>query len=607
MGRNADATCRGGGDIDQKFKTRHYGCRRADPGCSHSVCAAFYRTYGRVFPADGASQKRCVYKRFFIWGISVKRRIIHKQTNRYIFMIAMLMVLWMTLRTLKYHILKDPDALRYMWYMYYIPMVYIPLLLFFTALSLRRSENYRLPVYIKLLAAPATALVAMVITNDIHGKVFVFPTYEGEWFDMPYTYGPGYWLLQVWNGIIVALSVALIVLKCRLPVKGKPVIMPMVPIALIILYSALYVSGVHWLRMVFGDMTAVYCLLTMLSLEACIRCRLIPSNKGYTELFEVCSIGARITDASFNIRYSSDEENIPAREMMKQAAEGGSVRTDRNNILKGKAISGGYVFWNEDIETLADVIEQMEQNMRTLAHRNEIERRRVESERRVNSLREQNRLFDMISSSTERQRGLLLDLFEEYKKAGSDSGQDRKLRRELLARAAVIGAYIKRKGNLLFLRQQGEYMPAEELRYAFEETFRNLEMTGAECGVLLKYNINRHDMNDNDSDGPAVEQEKEDIADTKSRKAAEDEVLPPYINIDDSMRAYNAAERLAEASFGMLDSVYAVIRETDKCWNIVIDAETCADLSAVVRLADESSCDSDTNSFRLVLRAGLKH
>ena len=49
---------------------------------------------------------------FFAWGVSVSRRIIQKHTKWYMVTTAMLMVLWFTLRTLKFHVVNDPTAQR---------------------------------------------------------------------------------------------------------------------------------------------------------------------------------------------------------------------------------------------------------------------------------------------------------------------------------------------------------------------------------------------------------------------------------------------------------------------------------------------------------------
>jgi hypothetical protein len=73
---------------------------------------------------------------FAAWGFSVRRRVAQAQASRYMAAIAVLMVFWMAVRTAKYFFVQAPDAARYLWYFYYLPMMFVPLLAVFIAFSL---------------------------------------------------------------------------------------------------------------------------------------------------------------------------------------------------------------------------------------------------------------------------------------------------------------------------------------------------------------------------------------------------------------------------------------------------------------------------------------
>ena len=88
---------------------------------------------------------------FAAWGISVCRRIIQPQVRRYLTAISALMVFWVTARTLRHLFAETPWTLRHLWYLYYLPMLFIPMLAVFVALSLGKPENYRLPDWTKLI------------------------------------------------------------------------------------------------------------------------------------------------------------------------------------------------------------------------------------------------------------------------------------------------------------------------------------------------------------------------------------------------------------------------------------------------------------------------
>lgn len=87
-----------------------------------------------------------------------------------------------------------------------------------------------------------------------------------------------------------------------------------------------------------------------------------------------------------------------------------------------------------------------------------------------------NRLYDLLQKETARQIRLLNDLFSRY-----NEEEHPKERRRLLVKITVIGAYIKRKGNLIFIREKAETTDTTELALCIEESFANLKLTGAEC------------------------------------------------------------------------------------------------------------------------------
>lgn len=79
------------------------------------------------------------------WGVSLWQRIVQTQVRRYLAATAALCVFWLSIRTVKFFFAATPAAIRYLWYGYYFPMLFIPLLCVLVALSLGKPENYRLP------------------------------------------------------------------------------------------------------------------------------------------------------------------------------------------------------------------------------------------------------------------------------------------------------------------------------------------------------------------------------------------------------------------------------------------------------------------------------
>ena len=79
------------------------------------------------------------------WGFSLYRRVVQKQARRYLCGIAVLMILWLNLKVLKYYICMDVNVSRYLWYLYYLPLVGIPLYMLYASLFIgkRRITAFR--------------------------------------------------------------------------------------------------------------------------------------------------------------------------------------------------------------------------------------------------------------------------------------------------------------------------------------------------------------------------------------------------------------------------------------------------------------------------------
>lgn len=131
--------------------------------------------------------------------------------------------------------------------------------------------------------------------------------------------------------------------KCRHSRKKK--YLPLIGIGATVLYAAIYVSGVEWMA---GNRWRHYrsfmILLFVCILESCVRCGLIQINTGYERLFEVCTLGAQITDQDYNVCYTSSNAMPLSKKIMKEAMEK-EVVIDKKTLIQNRDILGGHVLW----------------------------------------------------------------------------------------------------------------------------------------------------------------------------------------------------------------------------------------------------------------------
>lgn len=447
-----------------------YLCRM--PGLSGS-CVFDTRILGII--------RSFIYIGLFIWwAFYIRDRILQVQVRRYMTAIASLMIFWFLVRTVKYNFINQelyPDLTRFLWYLYYLPMVFIPVLTVFVAMSLGRPENYRLPGQAALLYIPPAFLFLMVMTNDLHQKVFRFPAGSGIRTDGDYDYAAGYYLIVGWMLFCILSAILVMFFKYRLPGGRRRIMLPCIPILVLLVYLVVYNTRVEWLRFVFGDMTAVICLMYVATLEICIRCRFIRSNNHYRQLFDASTAGAQITDEAYKVILKSDKAKALDREILRQAADK-PVMLEEGIRLCSAPVQGGYIFWQENISRLQAVLKELSSTREKLRGYAALLDEENRQKQRRRELEEQRRLYEAMEEATSPAMVRLAELVESLSHV-----RDIESAKKLHGRIAVVGAYIKRRSNMVFLADNTGTLPARELMLCLKESLANLRLLGCTCAL----------------------------------------------------------------------------------------------------------------------------
>ena len=414
---------------------------------------------------------------FALWGFSLDRRIIQRQTLHCLRLTAALMLLWLILRTLKYSVVTDLTAGRYIWYLYYLPMLLLPLLWVYIALSMGKSEDYRLSRRSSILSIVPAVLFLLVITNDLHQQVFAFKSgVPGLPVSGTYSYRPLYFICLGWMVGCMAFSLVCLFRKIRIPSGERKRITPFVLGCATLLYGILYLSGIPAVRWWFGDMNVMFCLLYAAIYESCIRCRMIPSNTGYVELFEATTLAACIADRSGRIVLRS----CAAGEDMTCPQEGRRIVRSDGMCISSAPISGGYAVWQDNVRPLTELCAQLNANKVEM----ECNKKKLQDaylvQRSLYELTEKNRIYNELETKHSRQTAQMRQMLAQCEKSEPAK------RRSLLKKVLLLGTYIKRSANLYFLSSEYQWLPQQELRLTVDEAVRTLTACGTECGVIYR-------------------------------------------------------------------------------------------------------------------------
>lgn len=502
---------------------------------------------------------------FMGWGCSLKKRIQQRQAQRYMVGAAGLMVFWLFVRTLKFFFAAEPVEYRYLWYLYYLPMLFLPSTALSLALTMGERDDWAAPRQSRWLWVGSGVLLALVLTNDVHFLMFRFPAGEGffQWSDRDYSYGPLFRLVTLWQVGTSLGAFVLLLKKCRLPGKRGYLWLPAIPLACALVYLALYGFEFSWFFLFFGDMTVIQCLLAAATLESCIQCGLIHSNSHYGALFEaVNGCSAQITDGDFTVRYRAGDATPFTRQQM-EAAVRSPLRLPDGRVLHAMAVSGGYALWTEDNRELLALTEELQELRQELNDRGQLLRYEYGLEQGRRKVEEQNRLYDLLASVTQKQIDGIAALEKEYRQTPDKTSREA---RDILAQIAVLCSFIKRRKHLALSQYRDHRISNPELRGAFRESLQTLELLGVAHSFYLEEGIRL--------------------------EGAEATAL------------YDFFEGVMEGALPELSSVNVRISRVQGTLRIAMTVETPRDLSALSRAFPGAEVDGDEGEWSCLLMLG---
>ena len=241
---------------------------------------------------------------FSFWSIRLYYKLYDKKTRSYILVIGLLIIFWMVIRIFK-GVAFDALTERLCWYLYYLPLIFIPTLYYICSSSLLNDLSIQRK---KIIYIISFILLFLVLTNDFHEFVFKFD--KGIILYDEYTHYIGYYLISIWIFYLFGKSMiklALFRMKIRKDIKG---FLPFVVIIIGLTYTALYVLNVPFVRSI--NMSIVNSALICIGIELAFYLDLIPNNRKYIETFLNSNLDMAILSFDGKTKYTTKKfKNIP--------------------------------------------------------------------------------------------------------------------------------------------------------------------------------------------------------------------------------------------------------------------------------------------------------
>ncbi len=368
-------------------------------------------------------------------------------------------------------------AHRILWYSTYTPICFIPTLILLGIAYYEIPQDRRLPRHWFVFYLISGALALLTLSNDYHGWAFLIGDSHLHLVD--HGHGPVYYLIVVWTCFQCAFCAILIRRRAKLDrVKGKRTYI-YITMILVAVYFIWHMTGqqvVPWLANMIS--TADFVLAaTILPVEIAIRRGHIRSNFNYPEVFEACTVSILVEDQEGTIRYKTEKEETIPKEMRK-AARIRDYALDENHRLISRPITGGRVYWVEDLTPINEITESLKETRQELTQENELIRAENEMRARAAQADEQNRLYGMLIKEAAPQLRKTEELIR-------DLEPDDPRLREKLAEACIYKAFAKRYCNMRLQAQEDQELSLFELKRAFTESSEYLALSGIRTDISL--------------------------------------------------------------------------------------------------------------------------
>ena len=414
------------------------------------------------------------------WILSVSERLLPTRAKRYVLTSGGLMLLFIAAQFTKFRIAVIPSLTRYCWYIYYVPMLFIPTLFLMTCLCIGWGSINRKPREL-LLLIPAGLLALGVLTNDLHMMAFIpkgitIGSLTGR--NGTYTHGFLFYAVYAWAGVTLIAGIFFLIIACRKSGSWKKALLPLLTLAvtpsLMALCKRIPKNSIpitfEWVEI---------CVFSMLSVfEACIRTRLIPSNENYPGFFSQTDLPAMITDRDLKAAFQTQSEVRATEEQLRKSLAA-PVYPAPDTRLFGMEIRAGNAFWTEDEGALNRLNEELQDANEVLLQENELLERERELTAEQAGIEERSRLYQKAAQEVYPVQKRISEVLKSIH-PGTDSF------RPDIAKTLALMAYVKRRANFVLVEAERVTVSAKELASALEESAHYLRYCGLNAAVDIK-------------------------------------------------------------------------------------------------------------------------
>lgn len=436
------------------------------------LCIIFALVFGKTNPTESNKKANVfiyclvvIILSIVMFGAIIKT--IDKKTKICFIILFCLFAFWLSIKIFD-KVSAFNDNNDYTWYLLYIPLLFIPSMWFITNNQIYIKNQIYKRVFAIISLAISLLLLLLVLTNDFHEFVFIFP--EGSTGSHPsdYKYNFGYFIIYAFIFLEILTTIVLFYTFSNKKTTIKQKILPSVVILLVLVYSILYVVtdiAVPYL----SDMTLVYTILGTMLVYISLKCGLVKNSGAYFEFFETCNVPLAIVNEKQDIEY--------------QNAQYRKQKANSNMLLVNQKLNSGTLLVLNDVEKLKSLQKELKTENEKLEYINKILENKKEVLQKEKQIKQHALLLDKVEKQIKNKRNVLEELLNNLPE--TITTENKKQTKETLNEIKIIVGYLKRKTSLILLSEQKQEITKDELKLLFNESFNDLKWLNINAGIGL--------------------------------------------------------------------------------------------------------------------------
>lgn len=410
---------------------------------------------------------------FTMWTIRLYYKLYDNKTRRYILFIGILIVFWMLIRIIR-GVTIDINIERICWYLYYLPLIFIPTLFYVYSNSLLSKMNKTRKIFIYLISS---ILLILVLTNDFHELVFKFN--NGIYFHNDYNHYVGYYLIFIWifylfGGGMIKLAINRLKIK-----KDLKVFLPLIVLLLGLIYTYLYILDVPYIRET--NMSIVNSVLICLGIELAFYLDLIPNNKKYIQKFFNSNLDMAIISLDGKTKYTTCSFKVIPNFILDDIKNNKvkQIYQKKNIVYDIKENKDSYVILRKDLTNIFKLKEEMLKQQKELLKQQESMKLEEKTKRELYEIKIRKDTINRVEKKLEEKR------LEAKKILMKDD-----IKREDLEKVKRIIIYSKKKSMLIISEMNNEIYNEESIKILLNELIVGMSSLNIEGLVVVKNKMN---------------------------------------------------------------------------------------------------------------------